>query len=124
VCYKHLTQIRKALNIPGGARIGTWRYVSKQGDKESGAQIDLLFDRDDGAVTVCEIKYTDKPFVIDKKCYQNILNKINSYKIIAKTTKQIIVTFISARGIKSSIYSKELLDSVVTLDDLFKKDGS
>lgn len=70
VCYKHIAQIQKSLKISNNAKAGTWRFSPKVGSKEKGAQSDLLFDRSDDVVTVCEIKCTDKPFLIDKKYYE------------------------------------------------------
>jgi uncharacterized protein len=120
VCNKHITNIRNALNIPVGVEIGTWRYMPKIMSAESGAQIDLLFDRKDDSITICEIKYTKKPFIIDKQYAANLLNKVKVYKKHTDTKKQIFIAMISANGIKPSMYSEELISNVVTLDDLFK----
>ena len=61
ICYKHMNQIRHALNINPGAHVGTWRiHREKEND---GAQIDLLFDRPDGAITLCEIKCFRQPLL-------------------------------------------------------------
>ena len=54
VCYKHVDQIRRALHPDPGSMLGTWRYLSRSKDQE-GVQIDLLFDRPDQAITICEI---------------------------------------------------------------------
>lgn len=118
VCYKHINQIQKALKIPGGSKAGTWRFNPKQGNKEKGAQIDLLFERKDDAITICEIKCTDKPFLIDKKYYDVLMNKVSVYQKISKTSKNVFIAFISASGIKKSIYSDHIT-GVVILDDLF-----
>ena len=117
VCYKHIAQIRKKLKIPSGARVGTWRYSPKRGSNESGAQIDLLFDRDDDTITICEIKCTDQPFVIDKKYHSSLANKKNVYVKIIKTPKQILLAFISANGLKQNTYSTHITGDVM-LDDL------
>ena len=79
----------------------------------------MLFDRDDDAVSLCEIKYTDAPFKIDKPYAQKLLNKIAVFKKKTKTTKQIFLSVISANGIQPSMYSEELVTGVVVLDDLF-----
>lgn len=120
-CYKHINHIRKALKIDPGAVVGTWRFVPKanQGD---GAQIDLLFDRLDGAITLCEIKYSDKLFAIDKSYAQEIVKKMEVFKKHTKTEKQLFFSMITTMGLKSTMYSEELISSEVTLDDLFKKD--
>lgn len=119
ICYKHIAQIRIALNITAGTRSGTWRYVPSKESSEKGMQIDLLFDRKDNAVTIGEMKCTEKPFIIDKQYYQCLQNKINMYKLETKTNKQIFVALISAAGVKENIYSEEIVDKVVILSDLF-----
>lgn len=119
VCYKHIGQIRQALNLSPGALADTWRYVPLSGSSEDGAQIDLLFDRDDDAITVCEIKYTSSPYVIDKKEASILQRKIKVFKEKTRTNKQIFLAIISAHGMKKTIHSEELIDGVVTLDDLF-----
>ena len=119
ICYKHIFQISDALHLNASAIPTTWRYIPKKESNENGAQIDLLFDRDDDAVSLCEIKYTDAPFKIDKPYAQKLLNKIAVFKKKTKTTKQIFLSVISANGIQPSMYSEELVTGVVVLDDLF-----
>lgn len=87
---------------------------------EQGAQIDLLFDRSDDSITICEIKYTDKPFAIDKPYFSILKNKIESYKIQTQTLKQIFLAMITTSGIKKNIYSEELETQVVKLNQLFE----
>lgn len=120
VCYKHIGQIRKILSINPAAIANAWRYAPRKGAKERGAQIDLLFDRKDGSITICEIKYTDKPFKIDKQYANDLLNKIDVFKKKTHTNKQIFIAVISANGLKTNMYSEDLIDGVATLNDLFK----
>jgi uncharacterized protein len=122
LCYKHIAQISKSLNLSPTAIPYTWRYVPIKGSKEKGAQIDLLFDRQDDAITICEIKYNDQPFVIDKAYTEKLKQKIEVFKKKTQTTKNIYLTMICANGLKKSMYSEELVDGVVTLEDLFKKE--
>ena len=121
ICYKHIIQISEALNMSPTAIPNTWKYAPKNDSKEQGAQIDLLFDRKDNAITLCEIKYTAKPFEINKQYAAQLNNKIDIFKKITKTNKQIFLAMISASGIKNTMYSDEIVDGLVTLDDLFKK---
>lgn len=120
VCYKHIAQIQKALNIPMGSKAGTWRYSPKKGSKDSGAQIDLLFERSDDAVTICEIKCTNEAFTIDKNYYNLMMNKVSVYQKITKNLKQVFIAFISANGVKRSAYTDNIV-GVVTLDDLLEQ---
>ncbi len=120
ICHKHIAQIRNALNIDPGAEIGTWRHVPRLSPEEAGVQIDLLFDRKDGAITICEIKYNEQPFVIDKSYANNLLNKIKTYQKQTRTKKQAFLAMITAGGLKPSMYSEEIITAQVTLEDLFK----
>lgn len=121
ICYKHLTQIRKPLNISESSLASPWRSIPTKGSKEEGSQIDLLFDREDDSITICEIKYTDKPFTIEKSYAQKLKTKIEVFKKATRVSKQIFLALISANGLKETIYSEEIVNGgVVTLDDLFK----
>jgi len=119
-CYKHIAQIRKALKIDPGATAGTWRFVPKAKSQEEGSQIDLLFDRLDGSITLCEIKHSDKLFAIDKSYAQEILKKMEVFKKRTKTKKQLFFSMITKVGLKPTMYSEELIANEATLDDLFK----
>jgi hypothetical protein len=119
-CYKHIAQIRKALKIDPGATAGTWRFVPKAKSQEEGSQIDLLFDRLDGSITLCEIKHSDKPFAIDKSYAQEIMKKMEVFKKHTKTKKQLFFSMITKMGLKPTMYSEELISNEATLDDLFK----
>lgn len=118
VCMTHIEQIRHALNLNSTAIASSWRYQGKKNTE--GVQIDLLFNRSDDSITLCEIKYTDKPFKIDKECYNDLQKKIEVYKKITKTKKEIFLAIISSSGVEPSLYSEEGISKVVTLDDLFK----
>jgi hypothetical protein len=120
ICYKHIAQIHQALNLSVLALPTTWQYIPKAKSDNSGAQIDLLFERDDEVITICEIKYTEEAFVIDKNYAQNLKNKIEIFKEKTNTKKQIFLAFISANGLKKTIYSEALISGIVTLEDLFK----
>jgi len=120
VCYKHIGRIQKTLKLNALALAYTWRTTQAEPTEKSGAQVDLLFDRDDDAITLCEIKYTDVPFVIDKQYAKNLENKKDVFIQKTKTKKQIFFAFISAHGLKKTIYSEDMVDGVVTLDDLFE----
>ena len=79
ICMKHLEQIVKALKIPSGGTAYSWKYTTRDGD-ESGAQIDLLIERSDGAITIIEIKYSEKPYKIDKDYAKKLMNKLAIFR--------------------------------------------
>ena len=119
VCLKHIDQIVQALGIQANT-ISSWRLSTRNMD-ENGAQIDLIIDRSDNALNVCEIKYTDKPFILEKQCAERLRKTIALFKQKTGISKQLFITFISANGLKRTLYSEEMVASVVVLDDLFKR---
>jgi len=122
VCYKHISQIRKKLSISPTAVANSWRYVPIRKSQELGTQIDLLFDRRDDSITLCEIKYSKEPYVINKTYAKNLINKKDIFIKRTRTKKQIFITMITVCGIKENLYSDDIITGVVTLDDLLKKE--
>ena len=121
VCLKHIDQIEIALNISTSSTIGTWRFIPEKKSQENGAQVDLVIDRTDDAINLCEIKYTTEPFAIDKH-YAAKLKELAELFLGVKpvTKKHIFLSMISANGLKETMYSEELIQGLVTLPDLFK----
>lgn len=118
LCYKHIHEIKKALDITVSTNVGVWRYTPKSHEESTGVQIDMLFDRDDGIVSLCEIKYTKEPFSIDKAYAQNLKNKVAVYKTQTRSKKQINIVLITANGLKVNSYSEDLISQVVILEQL------
>ena len=87
-------------------------------DEINGAQIDLLIDRRDHAINVCEVKFSDGEFVIDKDYSLRLRNKIAAFKAATKTKKSLVPTMITTFGVKRNQYSGKVQQEVV-LDDLF-----
>ncbi len=120
VCYKHLSQIAQAIKADHTAYLaGAWRAFPRRASQESGAQVDLLFDRDDGVVNLCEIKYSKNEFVMNRAFVQNCQNKIRVFKEKTKTKKDVLLTMITLAGVKDNAYKKELVAAEARLEDLF-----
>jgi uncharacterized protein len=119
LCYKHIAQIRVGLGIDSGSLPSPWRYVPKTGAEERGAQIDLLFDRGDEAITLCEIKYADSEFIITKAYAENLKQKVAVFRQQTRTKKQLFLSIISSNGLKKNAYSEELITKIIDLKDLF-----
>jgi hypothetical protein len=81
----------------------------------------LLFDRPDDAISLCEIKYTENAFIIDKDYFQSLGNKKTLFSEQTKTKKQIFIVLISANGLKENKYSTQIIDSTINLNDFFSK---
>ena len=116
ICIKHVEQIKEALKISGIHSVsGCW--IEKKA--KSNAQIDLLIDRDDNVINICEIKLHNTKFAIDSKYGQEIANKIEAFSLNTKTKKYIFVTFITSYGLINNQYSNQYVQSELTMDDLF-----
>lgn len=121
ICMKHFHQIQAALHLDRVLALpSSWRYLPPKGQSEQhGAQIDLLLDRNDDAITICEIKYSTIPYKLEKSAALNLINKIEKFKHITKTQKQIFVALVTTLGIKPSLWLEDTVHQVVTLEDLF-----
>ena len=116
VCLCHTLEIKKALGIQG---IDSKQYSWKSTTTNEGAQIDLLIDRNDKTVNLCELKFASSEYIIDKKYDLNLRNKINAFKVETKTKKSIHLTMITPYGIANNTYSGVVQNSL-TMDSLFE----
>jgi hypothetical protein len=116
ICIKHVEQLKEGLKIRGiYSTNGSW--VSKQ--KENNTQIDLLIDRDDQVINLCEMKFSNQAFTIDKRTTENLIEKINKFKTETKTNKGIFLTFITTFGLKKNSYSNQIVQNELSMDTLF-----
>lgn len=114
LCLKHVDQIKKGLNIE--AIIST--NDSWFNDK---AQIDLLIDRDDGSINICELKFYNAPYKIDANYVKKLRTKMDEFRTTTKTKKSFFLTMITTYGITSNKYSMEIVDKELTMECLFKE---
>lgn len=117
ICKDHIQQIKNKIGIAGVmTEISSW---SKQGnDEEDGVQIDLLIDRRDRVINLCEIKFSGAQFEIKKEYDIKLKNKVEVFREATKTNKTIQMTMITTYGIKKNMYSN-YVGKEITLDDLF-----
>lgn len=119
ICQKHIQQVKKALGITAVYTDASgWRYTPKKG--ETGAQIDLLLDRADHCINICEMKFANGEFTIDKKYANELDNKVQVFQAQTKTRKTIFPTLITTYGTKHNIYYTGRIVSEVKMEDLFK----
>ena len=116
VCLYHFTQIKQALGISGvQTSVSAWRSKSKT----EGAQIDLVIDRRDQVINLCEMKYSINPFAIDKKYAEELRDKAGIFKSETNTRKSVFLTMITTFGLKSNNYSTGLIQNDLKMDILF-----
>ncbi len=118
VCMAHVKQIKDKLGIGAvQSDVSSW-FSKKSEDNVKGAQIDLVIDRRDRVINVCEIKYSLNSFTIDKDYEANLRNKIETFRNETGTRKTINLVFITSYGLKHNMYSGRV-QAELTLDDLF-----
>ena len=115
ICLKHVGQIKKELGV---AKI----YSINSGWHNDKAQVDLVIDRDDGIINLCEMKFYNSLFTINKPEFENIKNKIAQFKEGTKTRKNVFVTMITTYGVAENANSLEVVTNNFTMDCLFEED--
>ena len=115
-CFKHIQLVKQKLGI-AGVITQQYSYNIKGGQPGAGNQLDLIIDRKDQCVNICEIKYHDKPFNIPPQYARLLEQRVKSFKWGTGTRKTVFLTFITKSGIK---YNGQLVDSEVLLKDFYR----
>lgn len=116
VCLTHIKEIKSRLGISGVlTNVGSWRSHKS----DPGAQIDLLIDRNDNIINLCEMKYSLSEFSIDKVYDKNLRNKKEAFIQETNPRKAVHLTMITTYGLKKNKYSG-IIQSEIKMDDLFK----
>ena len=118
LCLKHIGKIKNALEI-GGIYSEESSFIFRGNDSLDGIQIDLLIDRNDQVINLCEMKFQRTPFNITKAYASQLSKKIAVFSEVSKTKKQVFLTMITAYGITENDYSQALIDNDLTMDILF-----
>lgn len=117
VCLQHSRQIKNALKLMA---ISTEEYAWNGGDGTGMAQIDLLIERADRIIHVCEVKFSKGIFSIDKKYAGELRQKLFVFGGQPQhRRKTLFLTMITTFGIQPNEYSRELVQNELTMDDLF-----
>ena len=116
VCLCHLPEIKHGLGISGvETSVSSWRSLSK----DSCTQVDLIIDRRDHVINLCEMNFSINPFTIDKKYADVLRNKIGLFKQETATRKSVFLTMVTTFGIQENQYSGGLVQNDLTMDVLF-----
>ena len=119
LCFWHIPQIKQSLGISGMlANVCSWRAKCDTKDAED-AQIDMLIDRDDRVINVCEMKFTSDKFTMSEAESRKLRQRIERFKAATGTRKGIMLTLISSAGLKRNAHSS-IITQEVTLDNLFQ----
>ncbi len=115
VCILHINQIRTALGISGiVSDVCSWCFR----DKEQSAQIDIIIDRADNAIDLCEVKYSDHEYEIKKEYAEWLRERRELFRQATGTKKSLRLTMIASGGVKQNMYTS-MLQGKLSLDNLF-----
>ncbi len=119
VCFQHVQQIKQALGIAGvRTNVYTWRTGPAAGHR--GAQIDMLIDRADNMVNICEMKFSKQDYVLERDEAMSLANKAERFLEGPGRGKSLNITLVTVNGLKHTGYWSDI-HQVVTANDLFKE---
>ena len=116
LCLNHIPQIKESLGIRA---VGTLVYPWRSKFSSPGVQIDLLIDRKDGVINLCEMKCSNEVFVIDAQYEKQLSNKISVFQAETKTNKAIHLTMVTSNGLAYNEHAGNVIN-VISGDDLFE----
>jgi hypothetical protein len=119
ICMQHITNIKKALGISGiYSEVSAWKF--RGNDELPGAQIDMIIDRSDKVINLCEAKFTENAFVVTKAYAEELRNKRAIFGQVTKTKKSSFTTLLTTYpALQNQYYTDEILFEV-TMDALFE----
>ncbi|MBL4634233.1 MAG: AAA family ATPase [Kofleriaceae bacterium] len=120
ICIKHVGWLKSALGIGAVETTdSSWSHRPVDASDE-GAQIDLVINRKDGCVNLCEMKFSESEFVIDKAYAKSLRNKRGSFARITKTRKTLFLTMVTTYGVRENQHYSDLGITSITMSSLFQ----
>ena len=120
ICFKHIGKIKSALGISGICSAeSSWRYRGEKKEKLKGAQIDLVIDRDDKCMNLCEMKYSDSEYVLNKVEGDKLRDRKGIFRNQSATKKTLFTTMVTTYGVKKNQHFLSVVDSQITMDAMF-----
>ena len=123
VCLNHVHQIKTRLGISGIlSNSYAWSrkaFTDSDGAEWSGGQIDLIIDRNDDVMNLCEMKYSSGEYIITSKYAREVQDRMSMFRASEKTKKDLRCTFVTTYGVRQNTNS-DIVANEVVLEDLFK----
>lgn len=99
-----------------GVQTKVYQWQSK--NTQPGAQIDLVIDRKNDTVNICEINYSKDKYSITSTYEYELNNKINAFLLETNTKQSIQLTMITTEGLLHNTHSEAVTNEII-LDNLF-----
>jgi uncharacterized protein len=120
ICLKHVYQLKVALGISAVlSQHYVWRTPKTENNHETGAQIDLIIDRNDHCMNICEIKFSKTQYEITQKYSMELQNKLHQFQNHSQTHKTLFLTLITTYGIKNISQYQGQIPCHLSMDALF-----
>ena len=117
LCFSHIRQIKSALDILGVSSRQSALVVKGDGETE-GMQMDLLIDRKDNVLNVCEMKFVGADFEVDNDYDRKLRHRLQWMIDRMGRKYSLQMTLVTTFGLKYGMHSG-IFQQVVTLDSLF-----
>jgi AAA+ ATPase superfamily predicted ATPase len=122
ICLHHVQQIKMKLGISGilcNVCSYSWQtFTDKDGKQHQGGQIDLILDRSDNTINLCEMKYANSSFSISNDYAKRMIDRREAFRALTRTSKSLYLTMITSDGVEKNA-GWQNIQSEVMLDDLF-----
>lgn len=118
LCLQHVREIKIALGISGVVTNDCSWHIARTAEHD-GAQVDLLIDRKDGVINLCEMKFASTEYEIKDAEDRRVRARKELFKETTGTRKAVHLTYVTTYGLKRNKHSG-IVQSEVTLDDLFR----
>ena len=119
VCLRHHRQIKQALGLTAiSTETSNWHVKPNQQEQTPGAQIDMIIERADRIIHLCEIKFSVGEYIISQEYEKKLRQRMSLFQYHTKNKKSLVHTFITTYGVANG-KNKSIVHSEVTMDDLF-----
>lgn len=120
ICMVHISQIKSALGISGVyTKHSSWKF--KGNDVLPGAQIDMVIDRADQIIHLCEAKFTKENYALTQDYAVQLRLRKSIFKQATQTKKAVFTTLLTTYPALQNKYYLEEIDSEITMDKLFER---
>ena len=117
VCYKHIDSIKMALGISSVyTEESSYRFPKTK--DIPGFQIDMLIDRADYTINICEVKFYNAELLLTPALAKKIRLRKSLFQTMSKTKKQVITTLITTFGLATKNMQAGV-DKVLDMNALF-----
>lgn len=118
LCFKHIAEIKKALGV-SGVITNEYSFNYKGDEYLSGAQIDLVIDREDNVINVIEAKFHNEEYTVTEEYARQLVRKTNVFISRTKSRKAVLITMLSVFGVKKNPQYLSVVTNQLFLEDLF-----